>query len=233
MKKNKLVLTAGILMLVCSLACLFLAIYSSIALVDYWEAYQEALLETAETIEEYDFLMLTMMLVYAVAIAMYVAQAVVDIVFGVKLIVKYAKGVPFEKYKSMAIAVQVICYVFAGITMGGDYITSGIIFALSLTSGILLSCAISQNKKEREAMLTSSYGSFKDDGGRINLENVPNGKGKEQPFNEKAYADELSTKIASIKALKDEGLIDDKEYSKMVHKLLGLDNVQKGDGDEK
>lgn len=213
-------------MLVCALACLVLVIYTGLTLVEILEIFDSAV-EESEMIDGDDFLMLTILLSYIMTIAIDMSQAVLFIVFGIKLIVKTAKGVHLDKYKNMAITMQVICYVFAGLSIGGDYITSGAIFALSLTAGILLSCALSQNKKEKELALTSSYGSYKDDTGNIQMENIPNGESKAKPFNEKMYAEELSSKIASVKALKDSGVIDENEYSKMVHKILGIEeNVE-------
>lgn len=223
MKKNKLVLASGIIMLVGAVLSLFLAIYTGITLSTVLDAFFNTPIEEGVEFNNDSFLLLTIWLSYIISIIIYLAESVLYIIFGIKLIVKSSKRVPLEKYKSVAIAMQIVCYVIAGLSIGGDYISGGLNFALALTSGILLSVALAQNKKDYEKSLTSSYGSFKDDAGRVNLEDIPNVENAKKPFNEKMFADDLNGKLESIKALKESGVIDENEYIKMVHKILGLE----------
>lgn len=222
MKKNKLVISASIVMLVASVLSLFLAVYTGLIFSETLELFFGEVVE-GESLTGDSILLLTIWVSYIIAILIYLAEAVLYIVFGIKLLVKASKGVAIEQYKSIAVAMQIVCYVVAGLSIGGDLISGGLSFALSLTAGILLSVALSQNKKEHEKMLTSSFGSFKDNLGQVKMEDIPNGDNVKKPFNEKLYADELSGKLESIKALKQEGVIDEEEYLKMVHKILGIE----------
>lgn len=223
MKKNKLVLASGIIMLVGAVLSLFLAIYTGITLSTVLDTFFNTPIEEGIEFNSDSFLLLTIWFSYIISVIIYLAESVLYIIFGIKLIVKASKCVPLEKYKSVAIAMQIVCYVIAGLSISGDYISGGLNFALALASGILLSVALAQNKKDYEKSLTSSYGSFKDDVGRVNLEDIPNVKNAKKPFNEKMFADDLNGKLESIKALKESGVIDENEYIKMVHKVLGLE----------
>lgn len=222
MKRNRLILTVGILMLVGACLCLLLSVVNTLSLVELLQVMGSESVEPVE-INMDNFLYATFVLAYVIIIALYLAETVVNIVFGIKLIVKFAKNIPLDQYKGMAITMQVFCYVFAGLAMGSDYLSAGLVFAFSLTSGILLSVALAQNKKEKENALLSSYGGFKDDAGKVDASSILGGKGIQKPFNEKSYAEELSDKIQSLQKLKSDNLITDEEYLRLVHRVLGLE----------
>lgn len=222
MKRNRLILTVGILMLVGACLCLLLSVVNTLSLVELLQVMGSESVEPVE-INMDNFLYATFVLAYVITIALYLAEAVLNIVFGIKFIIKFSKNVPLDQYKGMAITMQVFCYVFAGLSMGSDYISAGLVFALSLTSGILLSVALSQNKKEKESALVSSYGGFKDDAGKVDMSSIPGSEDTQKPFNEKSYAEELSSKIQSLQKLKGDNVISDEEYLRLVHRVLGLE----------
>lgn len=229
MKKNKLVLTSGILMVVGAVACLLISGLTTWFLVEfvseYWMYLSDATTSTDNFI--YTFYMLS----YILDIVIYLAGCVVFMIFGIKLIIKSSKKIPLDEYKGFVIAGQVLAYIGAGFTMSSTYEISLIVFGLLLASGILLSVALSKNKKEKETKINQLYG----------MDNTPqetqqvqsnsytsantNTHSSNNIESETGDADRLNNKIKSLQELKEQGVLSNDEYVKLIHKVLGLDEL--------
>lgn len=135
MKKNKLTLTAGILMvIVASFAILSAIDYASILL----EVFQILLNGEMETISVVDAIYtLETMLLSLICIA----EGVIYMVWGINLIKLTNKNTPIKSMRKLITVVTVISYVFAFIHLV-VYMGTLLYFALLLTIAILLTCAL-------------------------------------------------------------------------------------------
>lgn len=222
MKKNKLILTSGILMLIGSLVCMIVVALSIFYCVEYVQLLIEAgvfgALVTNPQIDDLFHIMGLSLI--ALSIIIYLASAVTFIILGIKLIIKTSKKIPLNNYKGLAITTQVLAYVCAGFSMGSDMEVQSLVFAIMLTSAILLSVALFRNKKENELLQSE-----------LNADNVENTEVASQQYNVAKQegveeSDKLMRQIKSLQELKDSGVLSNDDYVKLIHKVLGLDALE-------
>ncbi|MGN0961852.1 MAG: SHOCT domain-containing protein [Christensenellales bacterium] len=215
MKRNKLVLIAGILMILGAVACIVATIINCIQLKDLMVIINSE--QTAETATEDFNLFATLLMVgYISCIFINICESILFLVLGIMLIVKSARKVPLNNYKSFAITTQILLYIGACSCLISELLISGIIFIFFLSSAILLSVALSQNKKETEEKLNADFGGYKD--------NPHHNFDKNHGSDANYYVNEFSDKIKSLHQLKESGVITEEEYTRLVRKVLGLDD---------
>lgn len=214
MKRNNLILIAGILMILGAVACLVASVFSGIYLADFITAMAEEI--TIDSEVSFDFLYLTYLLTLVMMIIVYFVEGAMFITFGILLIVKYSKNVSMEQYRSLVVIAQIVGYVSVFVSMGSDMVAITISIALLLTSSILLSVALSKHNKSKENNVDFNVNP-KTAGGKqsTNMSNMAD--------DERAYTNELMIKVKAIKELRDNGTITEEEYTKMIYQVLGVD----------
>lgn len=208
MKRYGQVLASGILMIIGSFLCLVASGFCGLYLYEYIAFMsEEVVLYNLSTIEELVYLI--DIFAFGLSIIIYIAEFVLFMIFGIKLIIKYAKKKPLDEYKRLVVTSQVFGYVGAGLCIGGSITILLLVFGVLLTSAILLSVALSKNKKAN--ILEESQKSVL----------VKNNEQSNVELN--SLADEFSRKIKNIQALKDENIITQDEYINLIHKVLGIE----------
>lgn len=191
MKKNKLTLAAGILMVI-------VASFSIIAAVEYAVWFNECAniiyaMADSITMDNLNFV------IEAIAILgltfLSIIEGILYMIWGVKLIKKTNKFVPVEKMKKWLITILVFSYIFAFLHFS-DFSTLLSETGLFLAIAILLTVAVSKSGNNTNA---------------VSVE----GKISQSTLDAKTIE-----KMTSIKKLRDENVISEEEYQKLRDKVL-------------
>lgn len=223
MKRNKLVLSSGILMIIGAVASLVAGVIMSVYVVQLVGVLESLATQgtgssSGTLLFDDEFFYSVYLLALSLMVVIYVTEFVVYLVFGIKLVVKSAKKKELKDYKNLAVTAQILGYIGAGLSISSDMGVSMVVFALLLTSAILLSVALAKDNKEHKVMLDTNFGGYKE---QVDLAKEPDST----TLDERSYAEDLTKKIQSLQELKNEGLLDNEEYTKLIHKVLGLEST--------
>jgi len=190
MKKNKLTLAAGILMVI-------LASLSIVVAIEYVVWFAECvniLLQMINSIKEENISFVLDSVILLGLIMITIAESILYMIWGVKLIKKTNKRVPIANMRKWLITMLVFSYVFAFLHLE-DFSTLLGQAGMFLAIAILLTCAVAK-------------------GG-----NTPSRKSATNN-NSTALNNESVEKMLYIKKLREEGVISEEEYSKLRDKIL-------------
>lgn len=215
MKRNKLTLTAGILLVISTALCFIAIGYYGIALKDLLAIYNE----TSELLT--DVVVLGFMLSYVGSIVIKVAEIVAFLILGIKLIIKGNKGYFASQNKGLVITTMVIAYFGALMEIGSYHTCAIVIFGLFLTAGILLSCAIAKKPMNIENSVDNKVETSSNVVSETIVENGINNSQSE------SISNEMIEKVKLAKSLRDDHMITDEEYFNIVKKLIGIDTTEK------
>lgn len=198
MKRNKLTLIAGVLLVVATILCVFAIYYYALGVYELFPILYE---ETEVISHSY---ILNIVITYIASIVLKVAQIIVFLILGIKLIIKGIRKVPVNKCKGLVISAMVIAYWSALMEIGTYHTFAIVIFGLFLTAGILLSCALSKKDK------VADFG------------------GESSTFNKKvstnSKVDEVMIdRVKIIKSLKDDGMLSEDQYFELMKQVIGFD----------
>lgn len=218
-------------MILGSIACVFLGILNVLYLLEILPLLNLSGEYLANTVDSDGFLYLVLAVTYIFVILLCLAETIVFMLFGIKLIINSKK--PIDNYKTIVITSLILGYVGAGLAMGSELLINGLIFALLLSAAIILSVALSRNKKTHQSDV---FGNRQES--VINCEELNN-----EDIQTQLYSNELTHKIQSLQQLKDTGVINNEEYVTLIHKVLGIGDTNtsttksrkktnKGDKDE-
>jgi len=205
MKRNKLIFSAGILYVIAS------AIFFLVA-SDYLNAFLSGNAYSNDLIA-YDHAMYIQVLVVLASMTVYkFAEAILFLVFGIKLI-KKSKKFP-DSGTGVATAGMILGYIFALVENSSRL--SFVIFALLLAGAILITIACS--KKD-----SFGYGKWEDlsFAEKKNYESIG-------VKNDEDMA-KLIEKTKSLQHLKDSGIISNEEYLKLLKEIVITKNNQTSD----
>lgn len=260
MKRNKLILASGILLVILAslsiIATIVVAenLITEVLLVDSTEYMAEYMAEYSEG----GMILGLIMLVYTFFIGVCLAQSIVYMIFGIKFIKKSKLPNAYAKCRASLIVMLVLvcCSLFVELNM----VFSGVIIATI----VLLICAIANgNRLDNENMQylqaqmngtntqpsqsinvnvqstsvrTPSTHEYTEPGTN-NVENMSS-KNISQISSEKSNADLMAEKILSVKTLKDNGVISAQEFDNIMATLIpnkvdNLDKVNKVDNKDK
>ena len=204
MKRNKLVLTSGILYVIASV---ILPLFSIAQLIMYVLGYGYMIdYGYAEPTHEVYMLVVITLLVTCL---MCLAEAIVLLIFGIKAI-KKSKTFHDGQNNSL-VAGMVLGYIFSFFDFGGFEDFFG--FTLILTGAILLSVAFgklnSQAKKSENMNFVNSD--------EIKIDNNAKGENKDVSLD---TIEKLKNQVQSLQSLRQQNLISEEEYLKMLKKLI-------------
>ena len=191
MKKNKLTFTAGILMVIVASISIALAIEYSVLFANC----VNRLAPDPEGLPNDNvFLVFDAMLYLGLAIIS-ITESILYMIWGVKLIKKTGRGVQVVKMKKWLITMMVFSYIFALLHLESllDVISEGGLF---LAIAIILNVAVTRGDAK----------------GSVN----PNTNYKGTSIDENVIE-----RMASIKKLKEDGVISEEEYNQLRDKILG------------
>lgn len=204
MKRNKLNLASGILLIIVSAFCLLcsaLCIEGLIEILTLRDSYI-----TEEMYWEY----VASILICAFMIALYLVQFIMYLIFGIKLIKKSKLANAFAQSKAILIVSLVL------VSCGLLFDTTGTLSGLSIVTIILLILALSngdkldkQNEEELKKILEEDY-TFDDKSGSVKSQNQTN--------NEK-----IAQRVVELKKLKDQGKINNQEFDLLMSTMLKND----------
>lgn len=213
-KRNKLNLASGILLVIIASVSIIATIVACESLVEVFSAI-EILEEEFETLGVSSIA--SVVLVYGYMIALFLAQSIVYMIFGIKLIKKSKFANSYEKSKSMLIVMLVL--VSCSFFFDPIQIFSG----LYLATIVLIVCAMSNGKRldnENLEFLNAQLNIDKDNTNENsnNVENkvVETKEEKKDTVEEKSNGDLMAEKVIALKELKDKGVISNEEFEKMI-----------------
>lgn len=198
MKKNKLTLSAGILLVIAASICV---ISSIICLYSLGATILEISLS-----EEYslvNYIILIAVIALLISLLFKIAQVIVFMILGIKLIKNGKKGKSVNEYRGLIITTMILAYISA--LFGNSDITGFFEFGLFLTAGILLSCALSMKD---EAL----------------VQETPQAEVKKEETQKEE--DSMAKQINALQELKDNGVIGNKEYLDKLQKIIGIEKKQ-------
>ena len=213
MKKNKLALAAGILLIIVasiSILCAVSTVSDLIPLVSTPMEYTEESLEL-------ELIMAFTMIVSFVFLIVYILQSVGFMIVGIKLVKRCRQE--FTQIKKLMIVSLVFSSV--GILFNIDTIMCLLLIAVI----VLLACGLARgtNYAKVEEVINTS-----DD------ENKQSSNDQQVEVNEKTEIDALVEKAKVLKDLKDKNIISEAEFNKMIEKTLGINakKIQKTKGEK-
>lgn len=211
-KKNKLNLTSGILLVI-------IASFSIIATIVLCESLVEVFSAIEILEEEYEVLgvssIASVILVYGYMIALYLAQSIVYMLFGIKLIKKCKLANSYERSKTSLIVMLILVscsFFFDPIQVfSGLYLATIILIVCAISNGKRLD---SENLNYLNSQLNVDINIANDEKKESNVENKI--EGTKDIVEEKTNADLMAEKVIALKKLKDDGVISKEEFEKMI-----------------
>lgn len=256
MKRNKLILASGILMVILA----SLSIIATIATIETLLT-GVALLDATEYLAEYsesDIMLGLVMLVYTLQIGIYLAQSIVYMIFGIKFIKKSKLPNAYAKCRASLIVMLVLvcCSLLAesNVAFSGVTIATVVLIICAIANGNRLdnenlqylqnqmngvnaqpSQSINVNVQSTSVGTPSAH-EFTEPSTN-NVENLDK-KNIQLNTNEKSNSDLMAEKILSLKNLKDNGVISAQEFDNIMatlvpNKVDNKDKVTKADSKDK
>ena len=215
-KRNKLNLTAGILLVITA----GLSVISMIASIE--SLVEIVLISRNPELGVAGLEWPVAILLYGYMIGLYLAQSIVYMLFGIKLIKRSKFADSFAQSKTIIIVMLVlVCcsLAFDPIRiLSGCYIACIVLFICSLCCGArtdsdnaLITNGISTNNLTSNTNSTTSNISNTTNNFTANVENVST----------KSTNDMIADKVLSLKKLKDDGVISDAEFDSMMKMCMG------------
>ena len=219
MKRNRLILTTGVLLVVASILCVFAIYFYALGVYELLPI----LYEEAELIPQ--SYILNIVINYIALIVLKVAQIIVFLILSIRIIVKGVRRVSVGNYKGTIISTMVIAYWSALMEVGTYHTYALILFVLFLASGILLTAVLTKkNESIQTAQSKVKHSAQKKESTKPLVDNV------------------MIERVKIIKALRDDGALTEDQYFELMKQTIGFDisrnvgeninDVSKEDDDE-
>jgi len=214
MKKNWLLVTAGIFYIIASISLLYLSMYCGYALLIGENLFYDYTLSAPD----HTLYLLAYIMLIVVAVVKFI-MFVMFLVLGIIVIVK-AKTFDVKPAKVVTVT-MILGYVCAVLDLNLQ-ISNSSTFLLLLTSSIMLSVAISRRGKGNSIEATQSV-----------IDDINSNNETKKDVDTETEIDNLSKQIKSLQALKECGVLSDEDYMNMLKKLVDKTNDEEIDKNEK